>query len=59
MPTLQCVPDDLRAVYHVREWRNAADVLQTACPEEWQDILDCLRQFRLLRSEVIQAGKAI
>jgi hypothetical protein len=41
---------------HVREWRNAAGVLATACPGEWQDIIDVLRGFRLLRSEV-QAEK--
>ncbi|MFO1207614.1 MAG: BglII/BstYI family type II restriction endonuclease [Amaricoccus sp.] len=56
MATDHLVPDDLRRLYHVREWRNAAGVLMTACPGEWQDIIDVLRGFRLLRSEVLTAG---
>lgn len=56
MPTEHLIPEDLRTLYHVREWRNAAGVLSTACPSEWRDIIDVLRQFRLLRSEILTAG---
>lgn len=57
MSTLHLVPDDLQQLYHVREWRNATGVLATACPEEWAEIQEVLRAFRLLRSEVQAAGK--
>lgn len=56
MPTLHLVPADLRERYHVKEWRNAAGVLATACPTEWQDVQDVLRGFRLLKSEVLVGG---
>lgn len=56
MSTLHLVPEDLRHLYHVREWRNATGVLATACPEEWANIVEVLRAFRLLRSEVQAAG---
>jgi len=56
MSTLHLVPDDIRGLYHTKEWRNAAGVLATACPEEWQDIIEILRAFRLLRSQVLTAG---
>lgn len=56
MPTVHLVPQDLRDLYHVHEWRNAAGILETACPKEWKDITDALRAFRLLRSEVAAAG---
>ena len=56
MSTIHLVPDDLRALYHVKEWRNATGVLATACPDEWADIIDLLRSFRLLRSEVVVGG---
>lgn len=56
MPTLHLVPEDLRTLYHVHEWRNAAGILETACPAEWADIVAALREFRLLRSEVQAAG---
>jgi hypothetical protein len=56
MSTLHLVPQDLRDLYHVKEWRNAAGVLATACPGEWQDIIEVLRAFRLLKSQVLTAG---
>jgi hypothetical protein len=56
MATLHLVPDDLRTLYHVSEWRNAAGILTTACPNEWADIQAVLREFRLLKSEVIASG---
>lgn len=56
MTTLHLVPDDLREHYHVKEWRNATGVLATACPGEWADIIAVLREFRLLKSEIIAAG---
>jgi hypothetical protein len=56
MSTLHLVPDELKALYEVREWRNAAGVLATACGEEWQDIVEILSKFRLLRSEIEAAG---
>jgi len=57
MSTLHLVPAELRRLYHVKEWRNAAGVLSTACPAEWKDILEVLRSFRLLRSEILAKGK--
>lgn len=57
MSTIHLIPDDLREAYLVKEWRNAAGVLQTACPNEWDDIVAVLRRLRLRRSEVQAAGK--
>jgi hypothetical protein len=56
MATEHLVPPDLRELYHVKEWRNAAGILSTACPNEWNDIIEVLRVFRLYRSEVQAAG---
>ena len=56
MSTIHLVPRDLQRLYHVREWRNAAGVLKTACPKEWNEIIQVLRGFRLRRSEVQAAG---
>ncbi len=33
-----------------------AGILATACPGEWNDIIEILRAFRLLRSEILTAG---
>jgi hypothetical protein len=56
MSTLHLVPAELRRLYHVREWRNATGVLATACPDEWNEIIEVLSNFRLLRSEIEAAG---
>lgn len=56
MSTVHLVPEDIRQLYRVKEWRNAAGVLTTACPQEWADLLDVLRGFRLLRSEIVVGG---
>lgn len=56
MTTEHLVPDDIRERYHVKEWRNATGVLSTACPNEWADIQAVLRNFRLLKSEILVGG---
>jgi len=54
--TLNLVPQELRDLYSVHEWRNAAGILQTACPGEWADIIAVMTEFRLYKSEVMTAG---
>lgn len=56
MSTLHLVPQDLRDRYHVKEWRNATGVLATACPQEWMEVQEVLREFTLLASEVRVGG---
>jgi hypothetical protein len=56
MSTEYLIPEDLRALYHVKEWRNATGVLATACSEEWEEVQEVLRQFRLMKSEVLVGG---
>jgi len=57
MSTLHLLPERLRELYIVKEWRNASGILATACPDEWADILAVLNNFRLRRSEIEAAGK--
>jgi len=56
MSTEYLIPSDISERYHVREWRNATGILVTACKTEWQEILTVLREFRLLRSEIVVGG---
>lgn len=56
MPTTHLVPDDIRELYEVHEWRNATGVLSTSRPQEWREVLESLRAFKLLRSEVLSPG---
>jgi hypothetical protein len=56
MATEHLIPADIHERYLVKEWRNATGVLTTACPAQWQEILEVLRGFTLLRSEVVVGG---
>lgn len=56
MSTEYLIPADLLEKYHVKEWRNATGVLETACPTEWAEVIEVLRNFQLLRSEVLVGG---
>ena len=56
MATEHLVPSDIHELYRVKEWRNAAGILTTACPQQWREILAVLRGFRLLASEIIVGG---
>lgn len=56
MSTIHLVSDDLMQRYHVKEWRNATGILETACPAEWQELQEVLRSFKLLKSEVRIGG---
>jgi Restriction endonuclease BglII len=56
MVTLHLIPNDIAETYEVHEWRNAAGVLSTAHPTEWEDVIDVLRAFEFRRSEVLKGG---
>jgi hypothetical protein len=56
MTTTHLIPNDIAQLYEVHEWRNAVGVLSTAHPQEWQDVQFALRNFTLLRSEIMRRG---
>lgn len=53
---LEVIPEAIRTRYHVEERRHACAILAGDCPNELRDILDCLGQFELLRSEIQEGG---
>lgn len=56
MATEHLIPDDLFEKYEIKEWRNATGVLITAAPQEWQEVQEVLRNFKLLASEIRVGG---
>jgi hypothetical protein len=56
MPNQSPVPLDILDRYEVHEWRHGLTILFAAHSEEWRDILETLRGFRLLRSDLLKAG---
>lgn len=56
MATLHLIPKDIQDAWEVREWRNAAGVLKTAKPKEWDEVMGCLRAFRFSTPEIVAGG---
>jgi hypothetical protein len=50
------VPADIVARYEVHEWRNGLAILAVAHPKEWRNIVEVLRGFTLLKSDVMKPG---
>lgn len=50
------VPQFIKENYQVQEWRHASAILEKDFPVEWQEIIQVLSDFRLLKSEIIQPG---
>jgi hypothetical protein len=56
MPNRVLVPKDVDARFEVHEWRNGLAILSAAHPSEWANILEVLRGFTLLKSDVLKPG---
>ncbi|MBZ0298697.1 MAG: restriction endonuclease [Anaerolineae bacterium] len=52
----QGIPEFVLAHYEIHQWRHATAILRVDFPDEWQDIVDILNEFRLYRSEVEVGG---
>lgn len=50
------LPDDLQSLYEVRNYRNAAQVLAASCPDEFAEIIEALRHFRLTVADILKPG---
>ena len=56
MITTHLIPDDIRELYEIHEWRNATGVLATAHEGEWFDLQAVLRGFQLKKSQILEPG---
>ena len=50
------VPADIAARYEVHEWRNGLAILSAARPDEWKNIVEVLKGFTLLKSDILKPG---
>lgn len=53
---LSLLPADILERYHIEERRHACAILASDFSAELKEILDCLHQFKLLRSEIVVGG---
>jgi len=55
-PFTEIIPAGIQSIYEIHEWRHAAAILERDFGEQWADILDVLRGFRLRKSDMLEAG---
>lgn len=53
----ELLPQNLQNLYEVHEWRHASAVLKQDFPDEWNDLIAVLNNFKLMRSELTAQGK--
>lgn len=54
--TNRFLPMDIRTLYEVHNFRNAAQVLATGCPDEFEELTQALRTFRLTLDDIRKPG---
>lgn len=53
---LSFIPEDVRGLYQVLDWNHAIAILAADFPQEFQEILQVLRNFRLMREDILVQG---
>jgi hypothetical protein len=53
---IDVIPKTIRDKYEIHEWKHACAVLHHDFPDEWQDILDLLSQFKFRKSWIAKGG---
>lgn len=56
MPLTDYIPQDFLDMYEVHNYRHAAEVLSTGCPEEFNELIGALMQFRLTKADILEKG---
>jgi Restriction endonuclease BglII len=50
------LPEDIRSQYQIEERHHAYSILKTDFPEQWKDLLDVLREFKLRKTDIAKKG---
>ena len=56
MSMLSFIPSDLLEKYEFQDFEHAAEILHNSHPEEWNDIMEALKDFQISKSEIALAG---
>lgn len=54
--SIDLLPASIRKNYEVHEWKHACAILKEDFPNEWKDILDVLKDFRLKKTWITNPG---
>jgi len=54
--TIELLPPVIRSQYEVHEWKHACAVLERDFPEQWNDLIEVLGEFKLRRTYILAPG---
>jgi hypothetical protein len=54
--SIELLPEFIRLNYEVYEWKHACAILKEDFPDEWNDIISLLQEFRLCKSWITNPG---
>jgi hypothetical protein len=50
------LPEDIRDAYQIEERHHASSILKIDFPEQWKDLIEVLREFKLTRTDFAKKG---
>jgi hypothetical protein len=50
------LPDDIRDAYQIEERHHASSILKTDFPQQWKDLVEVLREFKLRKTDCAKKG---
>ena len=53
---IELLPEFIHQNYEIHEWKHACAILASDFPDEWRDINELLKHFRLYKSWITQGG---
>ncbi len=53
---ISLLPEYILNNYEVHEWKHACAILKADFPDEWNDLLELLQEFKLCKSWITQGG---
>jgi hypothetical protein len=53
---IDLLPDELHLKYEIHEWKHACAILKSDFPDQWNDIINLLLEFKLCKSWLTEGG---
>ncbi len=54
--SIDLLPSFIKNHYEIHDWKHACAILKNDFPQEWEDIIEVLTNFRLKKSWIIKSG---
>ena len=55
----ECLPEDLRDLYEIHDFKHAATILSKDFPIEFEEVCSALKQFRFSDKDILVSGENV